>query len=691
MKKNLVIVESPAKAKTLGRILGDSYSIKASVGHIRDLPKWGLGVSVQDSFAPKYEVPKEKASVVNELKQAAKKATAVYLATDPDREGEAISWHLVEAVDLKGVPIHRVVFHEITEEAITEAFHNPRHIDMHLVDAQQARRILDRLVGYRISPLLCKKVRSKLSAGRVQSVALRLIVEREREIQAFVSQEYWTVEALLSREENNDSSFRAKFVGLASETKAMEIHNQEEADEITGNLREAAYVVHGVKKKKMSRQPAPPFITSSLQQEAWRKLHFTARHTMAVAQQLYEGLSIAGEGTVGLITYMRTDSTAVAETALQETREYIKDKFGADYVPAQPRKFAKKVKGAQEAHEAIRPTKISREVQSIKSSLTSDQSRLYELIWKRMVASQMAAAQFDTTTVDIHARGKEIYLLRATGSIMRFPGFLSLYSEGKDEAAADDEERRELPQLVNGEGLLLIDLFPEQHFTQPPPRYNEASLIKAMEEKGIGRPSTYAPTISTLYQRGYVHREEGRLHPQDIGALVNDLLVEHFPDVVDVGFTAQMEGRLDEIARGKLGWVDVLRDFNTPFEETLDKANANMASLKEPPQPTDEVCPKCGKPMVIRTGRFGRFLACTGFPKCRTTLPLPGDNGNEASHQSQTIAPEPEATDEVCSQCGEPMVVRTGRYGKFLACSAYPKCKTTKRVAGKPKSKTRKK
>ena len=625
MAKELVIVESPAKARTLSRILGGRYSVKASLGHVRDLPRKRLGVDVKNGFTPYYAVPKEKRAIVKEIKEAAEKALAVYLATDPDREGEAISWHLIEAARLRKVPRHRVVFHEITEKAIKEAFRHPRQIDMHLVDAQQARRILDRLVGYKISPLLWRKVKGGLSAGRVQSVALRMIVEREREIQNFVPQEYWTIEVELAKMDKRAARFKAKLLGIKDKGEKLEIHCQGEAEPIANQLKVATYLVSQISQKRLSRQPAPPFITSTLQQEAWRKLKFAARHTMSIAQQLYEGLPIGDEGVVGLITYMRTDSTRVAESALKEARHYISEKYGAEFLPSRPRLFTKKAKGAQEAHEAIRPTGVEREPSLIKPYLTPDQAKLYELIWKRMVASQMAAALFDTTAVDIEAKEPQegkIYILKATGSVLYFSGFLTLYSEGKDEAEEEEKDKAPLPPLAEGEELRLIDLFPQQHFTQPPPCYNEATLVKALEERGIGRPSTYAPIISTLRQRGYVERKDGRFHPLSLGFVVNDLLVEHFPQIVDIGFTAQMEEQLDEIARGERGWVGTIQEFYTPFEETLSKASTHMVKVKEADQPTNELCPQCGCAMVIRMGRYGKFLACSGYPRCKTTKPL---------------------------------------------------------------------
>lgn len=624
MSKELVIVESPAKARTIGRILGNNYSVKSSLGHVRDLPQKSLGIDVLNGCTPKYIIPEGKKKVVEEIKKAAVKASAIYLATDPDREGEAISWHLLEAIGVNNIATHRVVFHEITEEAIKAAFHHPRKIDMNLVDAQQARRVLDRLVGYKISPLLWQKIQRGLSAGRVQSVALRMIVEREREIQAFVSQEYWSIDAELSKDSPEGPGFKAKVNGYREKGRKLELTNQGEADHIVNQLRKATYSVSKVTAKQAARHPTPPFITSTLQQEAWRKLHFTAQHTMSMAQQLYEGLEIEGEGMVGLITYMRTDSTKVASSAIEETRTYISEKYGADFIPAKHRVFTKKAKGAQEAHEAIRPTKVEREPGLIKSFLTTDQLKLYELIWKRMVASQMSDALFDTTSIDIEAkdpREKTVYILRASGSVPRFIGFLTLYSEGKDEAESDDESKK-LPQLTKGDALRLQELFPEQHFTQPPPRYNEATLVKTLEEKGIGRPSTYAPIISTIRKRGYVERKDGRFYPLDLGNVVNDVLVEHFPRIVDIGFTAQMEEQLDEISRGEQNWVGVIQEFYPPFEESIKKASIAMVRIKEADQPTEEVCPNCSKAMVIRAGRFGKFLACSGYPKCKTTRNL---------------------------------------------------------------------
>ncbi len=627
MSKGLVIVESPAKARTISRILGQGYTVKASWGHVRDLPKRELGIDVENGFAPKYVVIKGRQKQLREIKEAAKKASAVYLATDPDREGESISWHLVQAAGLEKRPLKRVIFHEITTEAVEKSFHHPRGIDMLLVNAQQARRILDRLVGYKISPILWAKIKRGLSAGRVQSVALRIIVDRERDIEGFVPEEYWSIEVELSKE--GASSFWAKLVGV-------DIGCEAEAQRLSSELEKASYTVSAVREKKMARRPAPPFITSTLQQEAWRKLRFSAKRTMVIAQQLYEGLPVGEKGSVGLITYMRTDSTRVSAQALAETRAYIERQFGPNFLPSAPRHFAKKAKGAQEAHEAIRPTSIGREPELIKPYLNSDQLKLYGLIWSRMVASQMAEAQLQGTTIDIAAKAPagEEYLLRATSSIILFPGFLVLYSESKDEE--EEEDRRLLPKLAAGEELQFLGLEPKQHFTQPPPRYTEATLIKTLEQNGIGRPSTYAPILSTIQERGYVRKSGGHFQPLELGLIVADVLKEHFTEIVDIGFTAQMEHGLDEIARGQREWVPMLQQFYEPFAQTVATAASTMPKVKD--EPTDETCDRCGQPMVIKWGRFGRFLACSGFPKCKNTRPLPEERGegDENSDRSRT-------------------------------------------------------
>jgi DNA topoisomerase-1 len=660
MSKNLVIVESPAKARTLGKILGHNYTLKASLGHIRDLPRSGLGVNIEKGFLPKYVIPSKKRKIVQELKQAAKAASAVYLATDPDREGEAISWHLAEVTRPDKKPYHRVVFHEITREAIGRAFKHPRSIDMQLVDAQQARRVLDRLVGYKISPLLWKKVRRGLSAGRVQSVALRIIVDREREIEKFVPVEYWTIEAELSKKLATEViTFRAMLIGLTDGTK-LDIHNQEEATAIKDELEPASYRVIKVKTKKVSRQPAPPFITSTLQQEAWRKLHLSAKQTMAVAQELYEGLPIGDEGSVGLITYMRTDSTRVARSVIAETRDFILDRYGSEFLPPHARSFAISVKGAQEAHEAIRPTKIWREPSLIKPYLTATQFKLYALIWKRMVASQMSATTLENTAVDIEAKrplAKANYLLRASSSIITFPGFITLYTEGKDEAEKEEEKATLLPRLEKGDQLELLGLFPEQHFTQPPPRFTEATLIKMLEQQGIGRPSTYVPTLSTIQERDYVNKVKGGFRPTDLGFIVNDLLCQYFPEVVDIEFTARMEGELDEIANESRNWVNVVQDFYTPFETSLESASRLMEKVKLTDEPTEEVCPQCGKPMIVKHGRYGKFLACSGYPECKYTKSLQFKIGVK------------------CPECGSELIQRLNKKKRtFYGCSNYPNC-----------------
>jgi len=656
--KKLVIVESPAKAGTLSKILGKDYSLKASIGHVRDLPKSQLGVDIENGFVPKYVVPKGKKKVVLELKQAAKTASVVYLATDPDREGEAISWHLAQVTKSNRKPYRRVIFHEITKEAIEHAFKHPRSIDMQLVNAQQARRILDRLVGYKISPLLWRKVRKGLSAGRVQSVALRIIVDREREIEKFVPVEYWTIEAELTKK-TEERAFRATLVGLIDGTK-LDIHNQKEADEFSDELRQANYSVFKVSTKKVTRQPAPPFITSTLQQEAWRKLRFSASYTMATAQQLYEGLPIGDEGNVGLITYMRTDSTRVARSAIVEAREFISRKYGPQFIPPHARYFTRSVKGAQEAHEAIRPTKIRREPHLIKPYLTPAQFKLYELIWQRMVASQMSAALFDNTTVDIKAKrrfSKIDYLLRTSTSVISFPGFITLYSEGKDETEKEGKKGFPLPQLKKGDGLNLLGLFPEQHFTQPPPRFTEATLIKMLEQNGIGRPSTYAPILSTIQEREYVTKAGGSFQPTELGFVVNDLLCQHFPDIVDIKFTARMEDELDEIANEKRDWVGVVQDFYTPFEKSLHIASERIEKIKLADEVTEEICPKCSKPIVVKVGRYGKFLACSGYPECKYTK----------SFQIKTGVK--------CPECGSELVEKVNKKKRtFYGCSNYPNC-----------------
>jgi DNA topoisomerase-1 len=667
--KSLVVVESPAKARTISRILGSNYDVKASIGHVRDLPKRDLGIQVEDGFLPKYVVPKEKAKTVKEIRDAAQTASEIYLATDPDREGEAIAWHLLEAADLDAHPLHRVVFHEITPEAVQAAFDHPRDIDMKLVDAQQARRVLDRLVGYRLSPFLWSKVRRGLSAGRVQSVAVRLVAERERDIQGFTRQEFWTIDAELEKP-GAKPSFRARLQGHVGKKQKLEILNEPEAQRLVATLRSAAYRVRSVQPKTQARRPAAPFITSTLQQEASRKLGFSTKRTMQIAQQLYEGVSLGPDGETGLITYMRTDSTSVASSAQREARDYITERYGKEFLPAAARQYSKKVKGAQEAHEAVRPTSLRREPEAVRRFLNNDQLRLYNLIWQRMVASQMVDALFDVTTVDIEAAqssGRDPLLLRATNTQLRFAGFRQVYEEGRDDEAEEDVGKNPLPALAENDGLRALDFSSDQHFTEPPPRYTEATLIKALEEKGIGRPSTYAPTMSTIQDRGYVEKDGRYLKPSDLGFVVNDLLVEHFPDFVDVGFTAEMENELDDIAEGDRTWQPVVEQFYRPLETAL--ATAKAAAQKQV-ETTEVKCPECARPMLIRWGRRGRFLACSGFPECKGTLPLEGEE-QEA----------PQQTDEQCPECGSPMVIKSGRFGRFLACSRYPECKGRKPLA----------
>jgi len=675
----LVIVESPAKARTVGKFLGNPYRVKASIGHVRDLLKSRLSVDVENDFAPTYRVPKEKKEVVKELQEAVKKAGEVYLATDPDREGEAIAWHLMQAAKISKKQARRVVFHEITKEAIDEAFAHPREIDMNLVNAQQARRILDRLVGYKISPLLWEKVRNRTSAGRVQSVALRLIVEREREIQAFVPEEYWSIDAELAKREKERRSFIARLHRIRGEE--VNLKSEEDAQKIVDELEQATYVVTKVRKGQRKRNPSPPYTTSTMQQEASRRLGFTAQRTMRIAQQLYEGVEIGDEGSVGLITYMRTDSVNVAEAAQEEARAYIAEKYGDKFRPAKPRRYKTKAKGAQEAHEAIRPTSVRREPKAIKKYLTRDQYRLYDLIWKRFLASQMSSAILDTVSVDVVADSKlqiadsELtaipgdqlsaishepeYLFRATGSRVRFPGFLIVYEEARDEDEAPEEgEGRILPPLSEGEILDLLQLLPEQHFTQPPPRYSEASLVKTLEEYGIGRPSTYAPIISIIQTRGYVERQDRRLVPTELGFIVNDLLVKHFPDIINVDFTARMEEDLDLIASGEREWVPVLREFYEPFEKAVRRAQRTMEKVDLGDQYTGEICEKCGHPMIVKFGRYGKFIACSNFPACRNTRP----------YQIKTGV--------ACPECGGDLVERRTRKGNriFYGCSNYPDC-----------------
>src|SRR5688500_16632831 len=657
----LVIVESPAKAKTVGRYLGKGYTVRASVGHVRDLLKSQLSVDVENNFAPKYRVPNEKKDVVKELKKLAQKAEEVFLATDPDREGESISWHLMEAAQIEPARAKRVVFHEITGPAVKEAFAHPRAINMDLVDAQQARGILDRLVGYSISPILWEKVRGRLSAGRVQSVALRLIVEREREIDAFVPVEYWSIHAELKPEGLN-STFIAKLAKI--DEKDPELPNEETVKPILVDMETAAYSITKIKRGERRRKPSAPFTTSTLQQEASRKLGYTAKRTMALAQGLYEGQDVGTGGTTGLITYMRTDSTNVSLASQQEARQYVTDKYGSDFLPPNPPQYKTRSANAQEAHEAVRPTSVMRSPEQIKEYLEPAMYKLYRLIWQRFVASQMEAAVYDTLQVEVTGKSSEhSYLLRVSGSTVKFAGFLVVYEEAKNEDVKSEEEEENVlipPGLAEGQKQGLVRLIPEQHFTQPPPRYSEASLVQALEEDGIGRPSTYAPTLSTIQQRGYVLREEKRLVPTDIGMQVNDLIVQYFPDIVDLTFTARMEEDLDMIANGQAEWAEVLHEFYRPFAEDVKKAQAEMPVTKTGPEPISRQCPDDGGELVIRHGRFGKFISCSNFPTCRYTEPWLEKIG------------------VTCPKDGGELIERKTRKGRtFFGCENYPNCDFT--------------
>ncbi len=657
----LVIVELPAKARTVGRFLGKGYTVRASVGHVVDLLRSQLSVDVENDFQPKYRIMNAKRPVVKELQALAKTAEEIYLATDPDREGEAIAWHLMEAAKINPDLSQRVVFHEITEPAIAEAFSHPREINMDLVNAQQARRILDRLVGYNLSPLLWRKVRGRLSAGRVQSVALRLIVEREREVQAFVPVEYWSVAA-----EFQPQGLKETFIAKLARVDDAEpvLGNEEQVKPLLADMEKAAYEISKVKRGERRRNPSAPFITSTMQQEASRRLGYTARRTMALAQQLYEGIDVGSGGPVGLITYMRTDSTNVAEQAQTEARQYIAERYGEKFVPAEPPKYKTRAASAQEAHEAIRPTSVLRHPETVKEFLTRDQFRLYQLVWQRFVASQMTAAIYDTLNVEVTGRtGEHQYMLRVSGSAVRFAGFLIVYEEARDEDQQPSEEEGEarIPTgIQEGQPQRLVRLIPEQHFTQPPPRYSEASLVRVLEENSIGRPSTYAPILGTIQQRGYVVRDAKRLIPTDTGILVNDLLVEHFPDVLDLGFTANMEGDLDRIAAGEIEWVGVIREFYGPFSKDLAAAEEKMPELNMGPEPIGRQCPECGKELVIRWGRYGKFISCSGFPECRFT---------EAWLEKTGVN---------CPKDGGDIVERKTRKGRvFYGCANYPACDFT--------------
>src|SRR5680860_273877 len=649
MSKTLVIVESPAKAKSISKFLGSRYTVKASMGHLRDLPKSQLGVDLEHNFEPKYIAIRGRGDLIKELRLAAKGADKVFLASDPDREGEAIAWHLSHLLGLDLNIKNRIEFHEITKTAIQAALKHPRQIDLHRVDAQQARRVLDRLVGYQLSPLLWRKIKKGLSAGRVQSVAVRLVDDREEQIRAFVSEEYWSLMADL---QFAGGDFLAKLLKKSGQKIAISSRAEMKAvlDDLTGE----DFQVSDVRTKEKKKQPAPPFITSSLQQEAHRKLGFSPKRTMMLAQQLYEGLDLGKEGTVGLITYMRTDSVKIAETAQAEAKEWILSRYGNDYYPPEPRQFTNKGR-AQEAHEAIRPTVALRTPDSLKGILSRDQLRLYRLLWERFIASQMSGAIVDTLTVDVLGGD---YLFRANASTVRFPGCLAVYEEGKDEADQVDEEQNSLTLSVSpGEKLKLAKLQDKQHFTEPPPRFTEASLVRKLEEEGIGRPSTYAPTIETIQTRGYVVKEDKQLTPTELGDIVITLLKEYFPDILNLEFTANLEEKLDLIEEGKTPWKSVVEDYYEPFSVTLAQAEEKIGKVKIEDQVSEELCDLCGRNLVIKMGRYGKFLACPGFPECRNTKPLFEEVGVN------------------CPKCTKPLVVRRSKKGrKFYGCSGYPEC-----------------
>jgi len=681
MAKALVIVESPAKAKTINKYLGKEYVVKASLGHIKDLPKRDLAVDVDHGFEPRYELIEGKKKLVAELKQAARKVDDIYLAADPDREGEAICSHLQEELGngrKNGPHIYRVMFNEITKKAVQKAFEKPGQVNVNLVDAQLARRVLDRLVGYKISPLLWDKVRRGLSAGRVQTVALRVIVEREREIRAFVPREYWTIDAdLLARK---PPAFGARLIRIGDQP--AEIGSQEASGEVLSQLDGAEYLVKSVGTREKRRNPVAPFITSTLQQESSRKLRFSVKRTMMLAQRLYEGIEIGKEGAVGLITYMRTDSTRVSDDALADARHYIAERYGKEFVPDAPNVYRSK-KDAQDAHEAIRPTSMAFTPDLVERYLAEDEMKLYRLIWNRFVASQMMPAVYDQTTIDVSAQGKNKldYIFRATGSVLKFEGYLKVYQEGKDQKDEEDEElKHHLPLVAEGERLRFKAIRPEQHFTEPPPRYNEATLVKRLEADGVGRPSTYASILSTIQEREYVTKEGGRFTPTELGMVVIDLLLESFDDIFEVKYTARMEEELDDIEEGKLDWRAAMTEFYERFDRDLKHAEEHMTDIKRMERPTELICDKCGKPMVIKWGRHGSFIACTGYPDCTNTRELTVDlpDVDKADLTEQDA-------EEYCENCGRPMVLKKGRFGTFFACSGYPECKTTKQIGGTQK------
>jgi DNA topoisomerase-1 len=682
MAKALVIVESPAKAKTINKYLGKNFTVKASLGHVKDLPKRDLAVDIENGFEPRYEVIEGKKKLIQELRQTARNMESVYLAADPDREGEAICYHLQEEIESgkkNGSPrVYRVMFNEITKRAIEKAFEQPGEVNRNLVDAQQARRVLDRLVGYKISPLLWDKVRRGLSAGRVQTVALRLIVDREKEIRAFVKQEYWTIDVHLAAKKPPQLVARL----IQEGEQKVEIPNQDAANGIVAQVEGSDYAVKSVVTREKRRNPVAPFITSTLQQEASRKLRFSVKRTMMLAQRLYEGIELGRDGSVGLITYMRTDSTRVSDDALAEVRGLIRERWGERYLPSLPNVYKSK-KDAQDAHEAIRPTSAMRTPESVELHLAEDELKLYRLIWMRFVASQMNPALFDQTTIDVSARGRNglDYVFRATGSVPKFDGYLAVYQEGKDAADADEEElKHKLPQVAEGEHLRFRFIEPGQHFTEPPPRFTEATLVKELEADGVGRPSTYASILTTIQDREYVKKEGGRFIPTELGMVVTQLLTESFDDIFDIKYTARMEEELDEIEDGKLDWRVAMSEFYEKFEKDLAHAEEHMTDVKRMEKPTDLKCEKCGRPLVIKWGRHGSFIACTGYPECtytrELTVDLPDIDKADLGEQD---------AEEYCENCGRPMVLKKGRFGQFYACTGYPDCKTTKPIGGQQK------
>ncbi|MBN1380838.1 MAG: type I DNA topoisomerase [Deltaproteobacteria bacterium] len=663
MPHSLIIVESPTKVKTIKKYVGNDFDVRASMGHVKDLPKSSLGIDLKNDFAPSYSTLDSRKKVMAELKKAAKNAENIYLAPDPDREGEAIAWHIADEIGREKQQIHRVLFNDLTKNTILEAIAHPSELNVNKYEAQQTRRILDRLVGYQISPILWEKVKRGLSAGRVQSVAVRMICDRENQIRKFIPEEYWNITAKL--EGKNPPPFEAKLI--IKQGKKLKVQNQEQAQAILEILKTSPFKVEDVEKKETKRSPSPPFTTSKLQQEASRQLRFPAKKTMRVAQQLYEGVELGDEGSVGLITYMRTDSVRTAAEALNEVRNFIRNNYEPEYLPPNARAF--KVKGsAQDAHEAIRPTSMDYRPQDIKSFLTADQYRLYQLIWNRFVASQMNPAVFDQTTINVSS---DVYLFRAQGSVMKFAGYTAVYTEGKDETDENNDFARTLPEVLVGEILKLLSLDHEQKFTQPPPRFSEASLVRELEEKGIGRPSTYATILSTIQDRSYVKLEKGRFFPTELGTLVNDLLVLNFPQILDIEFTALLENQLDLIEEGKLKRLATLEDFYAPFEVELKKAQTGMENVKKNGTPTDIVCNKCGSPMVIKLGRNGEFLSCSNYPSCKNTQNFSRNaEGKIVPVENQTVE-----TEHICEKCGKPMVLKRGRFGPFLGCSGYPDCK----------------